>query len=238
MKQKLLLVLVLIMVWGIYAFASHRFETRTVSKIDIKFLGKADPLISESNVNKLLIQKSDTTSRLYLEKLALNESELRLVSNAMIRNAEVSVSLDGALEVIVEQREPIARIMGDPHQYLDRDNKIMPLSGEHSVRVPLVYGFSKKAQDEIYELMMFLHGDAVLEQSFSSIKIQKEKGFVLLPRAYSFEVVLGNTNDLDLKLKKYKAFVAKMNKDKRLNELKSVDLRYKRQVVTIKKQVI
>ncbi len=238
MKQKLLLVLVLIMVWGIYAFASHRFETRMVSKIDIKFLGKADPLISESNVNKLLIQKSDTTSRLYLEKLALNESELRLVNNAMIRNAEVSVSLDGALEVIVEQREPIARIMGDPHQYLDRDNKIMPLSREHSVRVPLIYGFSKKAQDEVYELMMFLHGDAVLEQSFSSIKIEKVKGFVLLPRAYNFEVVLGNIKDLDLKLKKYKAFVAKMNKDKRLNELKSVDLRYKRQVVTIKKQAI
>jgi cell division protein FtsQ len=235
MKNKLFLGLVLILVMGLYAFASHRFKAREVTKIEVKFLGKADPLISEINVNKLLIQKQDTAQKLYLEKLDLNESELRLVNNAMIRNSEVSVTLDGELEVVVEQREPIARIVGDTHQYLDRDNKLMPLSVEHSVRVPLIYGYTDQAQDQVYELMMFLHSDTVLEQSFSVVNIGPDGSFVLTPRAFSFRVLLGNLENLKTKMEKYKAFMSKMSKDKRLDELKTVDLRYKRQVITTKK---
>jgi cell division protein FtsQ len=235
MKSKLFLVLVFALVLGLYAFASHRFKSREVKKIEIKFLGKADPLISEVNVNKLLIQKQDTAHKLFLEKLDLNNCELRLVNNAMIRNAEVSFTLDGELEVVVEQREPIARIMVGGHSYLDHDNKLMPLSVEHSVRVPLVYGFTDQLQDQVYQLMMFLRSDPVLEQSFTLVKIEKDGTFMLTPRAYGFQVDLGSLNDLEVKMEKYKAFVAKMSKDKRLDELKSVDLRYKRQVVTTKK---
>jgi cell division protein FtsQ len=235
MKSKLFLALAVMVVFGLYAFASHRFKAREVRKVEIKFLGKADPLISEKNVNKLLIQNQDTVQKLYLENLALNESELRLVNNAMIRNSEVSVTLDGELNVVVEQREPIARVVSNVHKYLDHDNKLMPLSVEHSVRVPLIYGFTEDVQDQVYELMMFLRSDPVLEPSFSVVYINKDGSVLLTPRAYNFKVVLGKVDDLTMKMEKYKAFITKMSKDKRLNELKSVDLRYKKQVVTTKK---
>lgn len=235
MRSKLFLAITVVAVLGLYAFASHRFKAREVQSIEIKFLGKADPLISESNVNKLLIQNQDTTQKLYLENLALNESELRLVNNAMIRNSEVSVTLDGELEVVVEQREPIARVVGSTHKYLDHDNKLMPLSVEHSVRVPLIYGFTEDVQDQVYEVMMFLRNDPVLEPAFSAIYVNKDGSMWLTPRAYDFRVVLGNIDDLVVKMEKYKAFITKMSKDKRLNELKRVDLRYKKQVITTKK---
>lgn len=195
-------------------------------------------MISYTNVNKLLIQSGDSTEMLFLEKLALHQSETRLVDDAMIRTAEVSLSLDGNLEAIVEQRRPIARIMKGQGQYLDDDNKLMPLSKEHTVRVPLIYGFRTEFQDDIFELITSLKADSLLEKSFTDVRIDVQRGFVLAPRAYEYEVVLGEIDNHQIKLEKYKAFVAKMAKDNKLEELKTVDLRYRKQVITTKKQAL
>ena len=235
MKAKIFLVCAFIAVTGFFAFASHRFKSRELNDVSIRFTGNNEPLISLKNVNKLLIQSKDTSEILILENLDLNKSEFRLVENAMIRAAEVSVTLDGRLEAVVEQRKPIARIISDYDQYLDEDNLLMPLSNEHTVRVPLIFGFEEKFQDDIYGLVNDLRSDTLLENAFSSIVIDKQKGYILIPRAYDYEVILGSVKEQKQKLNKYKAFIAKMNRDKQLDKLKTVDLRYKKQVVTTKK---
>jgi len=112
LKNILRLVLVILLVISLYAFASSRYKNRKLKDISITFTDYSDPLISEKNVNKLLIQNNDTVKNLIIENLDLNKSEWRLVQNAMIRDAEVSVSIDGLLKAVVQPRKPIARIMG------------------------------------------------------------------------------------------------------------------------------
>ncbi|MFT6097285.1 MAG: cell division protein FtsQ, partial [Nonlabens sp.] len=161
------LVLVTLLVISLYGFASNRYKARKLNAISITFTDYSDPFISEKNVNKLLIQNNDTVKNLFIENLDLNRCERRLLENAMIRNAEVSVSLDGLLKVVVQPRKPIARIMGNTNAYLDQDNLIMPLSKEHTVNVPLIYGYHKKVQDKTFELINFIKSDELLKASFT-----------------------------------------------------------------------
>ncbi|OUS10167.1 cell division protein [Nonlabens dokdonensis] len=183
----------------------------------------------------MLIQNNDTVKNLIIENLDLNKSELRLVDNAMIRDAEVSVSLDGLLKAVVQPRKPIARIMGSTNAYLDQDNLIMPLSKEHTVNVPLVYGFNEKVQDQTYELINRIRSEEFLNSSFTQIDFDKDQEVTLSVRAFDFKVKLGKVEKLDHKMINYQALIAKMQKDNRLDELKTIDLRFDNQVVVIKK---
>jgi cell division protein FtsQ len=235
LKNIIKLVLVILLVISLYAFASSRYKNRKLKDISITFTDYSDPLISEKNVNKLLIQNNDTVKNLIIENLDLNKSELRLVQNAMIRDAEVSVSLDGLLKAVVQPRKPIARIMGKTNAYLDQDNLIMPLSKEHTVNVPLVYGYSKSVQDKTFELINFIKNDELLKASFTQVTFDKRDEVSLSVRAFDFKVKLGKVEKLDHKMTNYKAFLAKMQKDNGLSEIKSIDLRFDNQVVVIKK---
>nr|WP_240961954.1 cell division protein FtsQ/DivIB [Nonlabens sp. Ci31] len=235
LKNILRLVLVILLVISLYAFASSRYKNRKLKDISITFTDYSDPLISEKNVNKLLIQNNDTVKNLIIENLDLNKSEWRLVQNAMIRDAEVSVSIDGLLKAVVQPRKPIARIMGKTNAYLDQDNLIMPLSKEHTVNVPLVYGYKKNVQDKTFELINFIKSDELLKASFTQVAFDKRDEVTLSVRAFDFKVKLGKVEKLDHKMVNYKAFLAKMQKDKGLSEIKSIDLRFDNQVVVIKK---
>ena len=112
----------IVLVCSAYVFASHRFEKRTVKDVTVSFTDSKSLFITEKNVNKLLIQNMDSVQSIAIEKLDLKEGELRLVENAMVRDADVSVSLDGKVDVVVEQRKPIARlILPSSQMYLDID---------------------------------------------------------------------------------------------------------------------
>jgi cell division protein FtsQ len=235
LKNIIRLVLVILLVISLYAFASSRYSTRKLKSISITFTDYSDPLISEKNVNKLLIQNNDSLKNLNIENLDLNKTELRLVQNAMIRDAEVSVSLDGWLKVVVQPRKPIARIMGKTNAYLDQDNLIMPLSKEHTVNVPLIYGYRENVKDKAFELINFIKKDELLKASFTQVVFDKIDEVTLTVRAFDFKVKLGKVENLDHKMMNYKAFLAKMQKDNGLSEIKSIDLRFDNQVVVIKK---
>ncbi len=227
--------LCIVLIFSAYAFAGNRFERRTIKDVTISFTDSKALFISEKNVNKLLIQNIDSVESIALEKLDLNEGELRLIDNAMIRGAEVSVSLEGKVNVLVEQRTPIARLMLSSQVYLDADNKIMPLSPEHTAFVPLVYGYREVFNEKLYELINFINEDPFLKPAITQISFDKKGEVTMQIRAHDHEILLGEIEDLQHKAMNYKAFIAKMRKDNRLNQVKTIDLRYKNQVVSIKK---
>ncbi len=220
---------------SMYGFANYRFNQRTVKDVTISFTEDKALFISESNVNKLLIQNYDSVHKVAIEKLDLNKGELDLVNNPMIRHAEVSVSLEGELLAIIEQRQPIARLMGSDQQYLDTDNQLMPLSKEHTAFVPLVYGFKKAYQDQLFELINFINKDEFLQPAVTQLILDRSGEIRFKVRVHDYEVKLGTVELLDQKMTNYKAFIAKMKKDQRLTQVKTIDLRYKNQVISIKK---
>jgi cell division protein FtsQ len=220
---------------GLFAFASKRHESTKIKSVNISFTEYNDPLISEDNVNKLLIQSMDSVTNLTVENLDLNRSEMQLESNPMIKEAQVSVDLAGQIDVVVEQRVPIARIMDGKRQYLDLDNRLMPLSQEHSVLVPLVTGFKKEIQDELYRLIIYLRNDHLLREAITQIQISSQQDLLLSVRAHDFKIRLGDIKNLDQKMTHFKTMLVKLEREKKLNQVSQLDLRFDHQVVVIQK---
>lgn len=234
-RDILVLSLMVLCVLGLYAFAGSRHHNKNLSDVNISFTDYSNPIVSLENVNKLLIQKEDTLGKPTVENLDLNRSEMRLDAHPMIRTAEVSVDLNGRLHVLVEPRVPIARLMGSTDVYLDQDNKIMPLSSEHTVLVPIVTGFKEAFQEELHLFLMFLNKDALLQPSITQIGFDKNGNVTLGLRAHDTRVYLGELEGFEWKMENFKAMLAKLEKDKTLDQVEKMDLRFNRQVIVVKK---
>jgi cell division protein FtsQ len=74
--------------------------------------------------------------------------EDRLENDTWIRNAELFFDNKQVLQVMVEEREPVARIftMGGNSYYIDSSGAHLPLSDKVSIRVPMFTSFPSEGR--------------------------------------------------------------------------------------------
>ncbi len=228
--------LLITLVGFIFVFSSFRNSARKVDKISVNFEGENNLFITEEAVNKLLIQNKEAITNMAKETLDLNELETVLKSNPMIKTAQVHLTVNGEVRANVVQRKPIARVSTNASFYIDDEGSFMPLSVNHSARVPLVTGHVKKNNlDKVYTLANKIFNDQFLKTHIVEIKQNSNETFVLKTRVLDFEILLGDIENLDKKISNLKAFYQKAKKDKVLNTYSKVNLQFDNQVVCTKK---
>jgi cell division protein FtsQ len=216
-------------------FSRQRNLSRNLERIDIEFTDENEPFITHDAVNKLLIQNTDSVTSIVKETLDLNEMEQRLLGNPMIRDAEVFVTVDGALGARIEQRNPIARVASSPDYYLDEDGKKMPLSSVYTARVPLITGRSQSDLTEVTELLLEIEGDDFMKSSVVGLHLQNNGDVILRLRKRDLKVHFGKPRDIARKFRNFKAFYKKTKQDNLINNYSLVDLRFGDQVVATKR---
>ena len=219
----------------LFAFASAKNAKREVSKPYVKFIGENNLFISSEAVSKLLIQNYGNIKNVSKESLDLNVLENTLNANAMIKNAEVYVSVNGVLSAEVEQKTPIARVSTSTSYYIDNDGFDMPLSTNYSARVPLVTGYIEKNNlKNAYQIAKKINNDEFLKKHVIEIHQDINKKLYLKLRQCRFLVQLGNLNFLDKKINNLKAFYKKNQKESTLDHYTKVNLQFENQVICTK----
>lgn len=233
--DKAKLVILLGLMFFLYAFANRRSEAKNLENLNIEFVSGEPKFLSKRTVNKMLIQNKGDVKNIAKEQLVLNELEVRLRNHPMIKEAQVYLSVNGELECRLEQRTPIARVVGLNSFYIDAEGKSMPLSKEFTARVPLVQGnINKNNLDEVFRLVAFIQKDEFLKKSVIGLRLVNSK-FQLQLRQADFVVEVGSVNRLQQKFNNFKAFYKKAKTDKSLKKFERVNLIYKNQVVVTKK---
>ncbi len=220
----------------LFAFSSSKNTVRIVESVNIEFVDNKYPFLTEENVSKLLIQKNGRVTGVRKEILDLNELEIALNENPIIKNAEVYMSVNGKLTARIEQKNPIARVNTNASFYIDDGGSYMPLSSNYSARVPLVTGrIEKNKLDNVFKVARKVYDDQILSKYVTEIHQNDNKTISLKLRQNSFKVYLGEVNRLDKKFSNLKAFYQKALKDKTLNTYSIVNLQFDNQVVCTKK---
>ena len=225
----------LIAVTGLYAFSNKRSDAKKINEIQIEFVGDQNLYITEGMVNKLLIQNYGNLNNVPKEKLVLNTIEKVIEANKMVKSAQVYLTVNGKLASKIVQRKPIGRIDGSSKFYLDDEGKRMPLSMSHSARVPIITGnITGKSLEDVYEILKYINEDSFLRKNVIGIHVEAEDDYQLKFRMKQFVVNLGGIDSLEEKFNNFKAFYAKANKDKTLEEYNVVSLEFNNQVVCTK----
>ena len=229
-------VIVLIVLVGfLFAFSKHRNDRRKVSNPNIQFLGENTLFITEATVSKLLIQNQERVTGQSKEIIDLNALETALISNPIIKKAEVFMSVNGVLSAEVEQKRPIARVHTNASYYIDDEGSYMPLSSNYAARVPLVTGNIKANNlENVYQFAKVVDEDNFLKKHVIEIHQNDDSTIDFKIRKSAFRVHLGTLDQIERKVNNFKAFYQKALKDNILNKYKLVNLKFDKQVICTK----
>ena len=226
----------ILLVGFLFAFSNQR---NSVRKVDLKapvFIGDNKLFITDQTVSKLLIQNQRPLTEQPKDIIDLNELEVALNSNSMIKKAEVFMSVEGELYTEIEQKRPIARVSSNASYYIDDDGSYMPLSSNYTARVPLVTGnVNKNSLETVYEFASAVDQDEFLKKHVIEIRQNDDNTIDFRIRKSDFTVHLGTLKKLDKKINNFKAFYQKAFKDKILETYTRVDLKFDKQVICTKK---
>ena len=227
-------IIVLAVVSIFFAFSSSQNNAKPISEVEVSFIGDNNLFISKTKVDKLLIQNNDYIKCVSKDILDLKALENKLSSHDMIENSEVYITINGILKIDIKQRNPYARVISDSSFYIDNNGTKMPLSDNYSARVLLVHGLNDESKiDYVFKLIKTIRDDEFLNSNVTDILISKSD-ISLRVRNCNFEVLVGDLNNLETKIKNFKAFYQKAYRDKILNNYKKVNLQFNNQIVCTK----
>ena len=232
MKIKLFFLLVLI--FGLFYSTISVNNLRDISKTDIYIHNSNNLFITKDSI-KSAVTKIITTKNIHKSSVHLKALEFELNKIELVRKSDVFIDVNGTMIIDIEQRKPIARFI-DNKSYLDEDGLVMPKSKYYSARVPVIKGYANTQDqlDLIYKLSNYIKDDKFLSQSATEILIDSNSNFSIKLRDYRFKILIGQLNNLDLKIKNFKAFYINASANQILNKYSVINLQFDNQVVCVK----
>jgi len=239
MKSKwhiLRIFLMLILAGFLFSFSNKRNQERKLTDVLVLFTSPKQPFIPMQTIQGLLTNNADTLD-FYIGDIKIKELEEKILEHPMVANAEVYMSIDGILGAEITQRTPVGRCINkDGVMYIDELGDFMPLSTNHSARVPLVYGVRDSlTRVDIMPLLLAIREDEYMKQSVVSVVHNKPDDIRLELRQKKLDVIIGSPENLEYKFRKLKGFIKYTQDNNTIEDYKVIDLKFNNQVVATKK---
>ncbi len=167
-----------------------------------------------------------------------------LEEDAFVKNAEVAITANSKVNVVVTQRQPVLRIIDSKglQYYLDETGNRVPLSKHFTARTLVATGniphFTSDFQlrkkhllKDLFELTRVILADPLWSAMFEQVYVNRRNEFVLVPKVGDQLVILGGVDNLEHKLHRLRVFYEKGLSHEGWQKYSTIDLRYKGQVV-------
>lgn len=232
-KFRILKILVTVVIFGfLLSFSLKRFNGKPLEKISVKMKQTKDPVyFIDEKVVKELVRKSNPTKK--IGDLDIPALEKKLNEFPAVDSANVYLNLNGNLNLDIKQRVPSFRLQKEDRDiYVDGKGTEFPTSRNYSFPCMLVTGNVKKEEYiALAELIEKINKDSFSRNYFIGIS-KKNGNYDLLTSEGYFKVEIGDLENIDLKVKGFKAFVKKYLIFQNPEKYTKVSLKYDNQIVT------
>lgn len=236
---------------AIVVSAVGKRESSTVQDVLIN----VEPLEGENR----LIQKEDVEVTIersigtQLRGMPLNQVDVARIERVLeedpfVIDADVYVTAQSVVRVNIKQREPILRVIDNNglNYYLDKEGNKMPLSRHFAARVLTATGnipphdpeFLQRKRHRLKDL--FLLSEKILADEFykaliEQIYVSNTGEFTLIPKVGDQKIIFGKLANADEKLENLRIFYQEGMPYEGWQKYRTIDVRFKGQVVCEKK---
>jgi cell division protein FtsQ len=177
-----------------------------------------------------------------IENINLKALEQRLKSDRWIANAELFFDNKQVLQVIVEEKEPVARIftVEGSSFYIDSACRRLPLSEKLSARIPMFTSFpsgrlvlsrpDSQLLGAAKELALFIQADEFWRAQVAQVDITPN-GFEMIPTVGSHVVVLGKDGNWQQKFDRLFSFYRQVWTQVGFEKYEKIDVQFDGQIV-------
>ncbi len=216
-----LMIGLLSMLWGVMLGWLEGTSWSELKKIEVVGIER----LSEGS----MIASADVLMGSNLMRLALDSVAMRLTALPAVKQARVIRRLPGKLQIVIEERSPIAIVIADEPKLVDKDGILFPVIGNGEIiDMPLLTGL--KINSTALSLIVKYYDDfPCLYDNISEINSDADQVTVRL-RCGSAVVKIDDMNDVEL-LHVLESFLVQHG-EQLSSDLTYVDLRHSGMVVT------
>lgn len=217
---------------------------------DIVLKGKEEKqwFIDKKDIEKVLTaNKTIALKNKPVKSIDLGLVEDRLRKEPWVRDAEIFFDNNEMLKVIIQQRDPIARIFSSSGGsfYIDSSGKRLPLSDKVSAKVPVFTGYpinakknrtpaERKLIREVKDLSMFLLNDPFWMAQISQIDITPSKEFEMVPTVGNHIIEFGDGTDHVAKFRRLFVFYKQVLAKTGMERYQRIKVQYDKEVIGVK----
>ena len=177
----------------------------------------------------------------------LKHLEDQLDRDVWIKSAQLFFDNNDILQVIVQEREPVARVFAASGEtfYIDDELAMLPLSEKFSARLPVFTNFpsGKKILSgadssllmDIKTISLAIQKDSFCMAMIEQVDITAQRTFEMIPKIGNQLIVFGDATDTETKLVKLKLFYKEIMVKAGWDHYSIINLQYKNQVVAKRK---
>jgi len=243
----------------VLAFVSKKQENEICTTINV--------IIADSTENQV-IDRNDVLAQLKADdeeilgkpvnELNIAKIEKKLNDDPFIKHAEVYKEIDGELNIEIEQRIPVVRIINSSNRgfYIGQEGILMPLSKKVQERLIVASGninyspdfdtvtniYSKnldqnagvKILRDIHNLVNFINQDEFWQAQTQQIYITEKQEIELVPLVGNQIIQFGKIDDYAKKFRNLEAIYKKGFSTEGWNQYRDVNLKYQNQVICSK----
>jgi cell division protein FtsQ len=228
------------------AFTEVRQHRVLCKKIEIN-INREDEnyFINKQDILKILYSPGDSLVGTAVHRIPVSLLERLLKLNKYIEDADVFVDIKGKLQVNVQQRKPVLRILNDKYQsyYIDDKGGKMPLSTLYTANVLIANGNITEGYDglsdsintplvrSIYYLGNIIRADKFWNAQVEQIYIEANNDIILIPRLGDHKIVFGDTSNTMEKLENLLVFYQKALPKVGWQTYHTINVKFKGQLV-------
>lgn len=226
------------------SFVGEKRQTVKCSTVKILIPG-ADNFIEREEIDAILKENFGDLVGQTLEEIQIHSIEQRIGANPYIAFVKVYVDMDGSLKISVKQRQPVMRVINAAGQdfYIDNEGLKMPISSNFTADVLVASGnigetFSGKNEKirskmllDLYKIATFINKDTLWNAQIEQVYVNETADIELVPRVGIQKIILGNADNLDIKMKNLMIFYKKAMPKVGWDTYKTINVKFKGQIV-------
>ncbi len=222
--------------------AVHKKNLKVCKDIEVTFNGEENNFFIEEKGVIGLLKANGLVMGQPIETINLKVLEEALEKDKWIANAELFFDNKQVLQVIVEEKTPVARIFTSAGSsfYIDSACRKLPLSEKLSARIPMFTNFpSDKVKlsspdcellASVKELAMFIQADDFWKAQVAQVDITPD-GFEMIPTVGNHIVELGKDGDWQRKFDRLFSFYKQVWTKVGFEKYEKLDVQFDGQVV-------
>ncbi|MCR5646416.1 MAG: cell division protein FtsQ/DivIB [Bacteroidales bacterium] len=162
-----------------------------------------------------------------------------LSDNPWIERGSAFIDLNDTLSITAKEYEPVLRVFGVDGRsvYVTAEGTLIPSSPHYTPHLLIASGNFEEQSGiaEALAIAQAINADAYLTEHIGQIYRNQDQEFEVTVNNLPAKVILGDTTDLDSKLLRLRTLLEKYNNTEELIEYKTLDIKYKNQIVCTKK---
>jgi cell division protein FtsQ len=247
-------------VLALFIFINQKRRNFIVTDVKVQLPGDTTlKFLTEEDVLGILKDKQIPFKGTSLSDLNVHAIESAIQMHPAVKEVTVWNTQDGILSIEVIQRNPVLRVMDllNDNYYIDEEGNFMPAMPNFTARVPVANGFitdrfhqknmsinevlendslSKSGiTDDLFKFISLIRQDSFLTALTEQFYVNMEGEIEIVPKAGPETILLGDALDAEDKLNRMRLFYTKGLPSAGWNTYKSINLKYKEQIICTKK---